>query len=87
MKISVWDTYVKKEGGSIMHFDILVPSEVKDTKIVFDYGMQYLKSKSLKTNILSASECRLCHIEQATEKMISTIAKNGFDIIEMKNCN
>ncbi|MEQ2008810.1 MAG: DUF2024 family protein, partial [Limisphaerales bacterium] len=31
VKIAVWDTYVTKNNGTIMHFDILVPSELKDT--------------------------------------------------------
>ena len=25
MKIAVWDTYVKKQDGSVLHFDIIVP--------------------------------------------------------------
>ncbi len=87
MKISVWDTYVKKEDGNTMHFDILVPTNVTDEQTIFNFGMHYLKTKSFKTNSLSANECRLCHIEQATEDMIISINANGYAIIEMENCN
>jgi len=87
MKVSVWDTYVKREDGNTMHFDILVPSEVTNEQTIFSYGMRYLKTKPFQTNQLSANECRLCHIEQATEDMIAAIEKNGYSIIEMENCN
>ena len=63
MKVSVWDTYVKREGSKIMHFDILVPSELKDEKIIFGYGKEFLKSKSFHIGELSSKECKFCHIE------------------------
>ncbi len=87
MKISVWDTYVERESGIMMHFDILVPSELTDEQSVFSFGTEYLKSKSFKTGKLSSNECRFCHIEQATENIISAIEKNGYSIIEMENCD
>jgi len=87
MKISVWDTYVKREDGQTMHFDILVPSEVIDESTIFNFGMHYLKTKSFQTNQLTAKECRLCHIEQASEEIIIAIEKKGYSIIEMENCN
>ncbi len=87
MKVSVWDTYVKREGSKIMHFDILVPSELKDEKIIFGYGKEFLKSKSFNTGELSSKECIFCHIEQATDEMINQIKRNGFFILEMENCN
>jgi hypothetical protein len=87
MKISVWDTYVEREDGNIMHFDILVPSDVTDEQTIFSFGMDYLKTKPFQTNQLSANECRLCHMEQATEEMITSIEKNNYTIIEMDNCS
>ena len=87
MKVSVWDTYVKREGGKLMHFDILVSSELNDEKIVFGYGKEFLKRKSFHTEELSSKECKFCHIEKATDEMINQINKNGFFIIEMENCN
>ncbi len=87
MKISVWDTYVKREDGTTMHFDILVPSDVTDEQLIFSFGMNYLKTKSFRTDQLSTNECRFCHIGQATEEMILSIKKNGYSIIEMEYCN
>ena len=86
MKVSVWDTYVQREDGKVMHFDILVPSELTEEETIFGYGKQYLKTKPFGTKQLSAKECRFCHIERATEHIISSIENVGFHIIEMENC-
>lgn len=87
MEVAVWDTYVKREDGNIMHFDILVPDNVTNEQTIFNFGKVYLKTKPFQTGQLSAKECKLCHIEQATADIISSIEKNGFSIIEMENCN
>lgn len=86
MKVSVWDTYVKRKDGGDMHFDILVPSTLEDTDTIFGYGKEYLKRKPFETGELSSNECRFCHIEHAPEEVISSIEKSGYYIIEMENC-
>ena len=35
MKVSVWDTYVKREDGKLMHFDILVSDTLNDEKAIY----------------------------------------------------
>lgn len=87
MKVSVWDTYVKRIDGKTMHFDILVPSDLKDEPTIYGYGKAFLNSKPFQTGVLTSKECRFCHIEQATDEMINQIQKNGFFIIEMEHCN
>lgn len=87
MKISVWDTYVERADGNIMHFDILVSSTLTDKQTVLDFGEHYLKSKPFKVIELTANECRFCHIEHATKEMITSITKKGYAIIEMENCD
>ena len=47
MKVSVYDTYVPKDGNVKMHFDILVEEGVT-LKEVYKYGEKYLDSKGLK---------------------------------------
>lgn len=86
MKISVWDTYVERKDGKIMHFDILVPSSLKDEHQIFNFGKRYLDKKSFKTAQLTAKECRFCHIEQATDEVLYAIEREGYYIIEMENC-
>ncbi|GAA3613475.1 DUF2024 family protein [Flavivirga amylovorans] len=87
MKISVWDTYVKKEDGTIMHFDILVPDSLTDEQVIFKYGTHYLESKPFKVKELTVNECRFCHIEQATDEIIAAVTEKGYAIIEMENCS
>ncbi|WP_350289298.1 DUF2024 family protein [uncultured Croceitalea sp.] len=87
MKVAVWDTYVNREDGTIMHFDILVPDNLTNKETIFNFGINYLRTKSFKTGQLTSNECRLCHIEQATEEIVSSIANKGYFIIEMENCN
>jgi hypothetical protein len=87
MKVAVWDTYVKRSNGSIMHFDILVPSNLTSESKILNFGNDYLKSKSFKTGKLSAKECTFCHIENVVHSIVEEIQNKGFYIIEMENCN
>jgi len=87
MEIAVWDTYVKRKDDQIMHFDILVPSELEDESIILNFGKLYLKSKSFQTGQITSKECQFCHLEQATKEMIASIKENGYTIIEMENCD
>lgn len=86
MKIAVWDTYVTRKDGKIMHFDILV-NENNDADQVFEYGKNYLKTVSQDGQSLTSKECKFCHIDKAPEAIENQILKNGFSIIEMENCN
>lgn len=87
MKIAVWDTYVKRADGIIMHFDILVDSTLNNAQKVFEYGQIYLNTKSFKTGKVTSKECLFCHIEQPTDKVKTEIVTKGFSIIEMENCD
>lgn len=87
MKVSVWDTYVKRNDGNIIYFDILVPSSVTDEKVVFNFGNEYLNSKSISGYQISTKECRFCHIEEAGEIVEKQILNQGYFIIEMENCD
>lgn len=87
MKVAVWDTYVKRKDGQVMHFDILAPADVKNEETIFIFGKDYLQSKNEAGQVLSANECQFCHVEQATEEMIASIQQKGYYIVEMQNCN
>ena len=87
MKVAVWDTYVTKKDGSIMHFDIIADEEIKDEKKIFSFGEDYLTSKSQQQQPMTSKECRFCHIEEATPEMNQAIENKGYYILEMENCN
>ena len=86
MQVAVWDTYVTKKDGSIMHFDIIAPEHIKDEKVIYTFGKDYLQSKNQESQSLAAKECSFCHIEKATEGMVLSIQQKGYYIIEMQNC-
>lgn len=86
MKVAVWDTYVTKKDGNVMHFDIIAPQEIKDLAIIYKYGQDYLKSKGQNEQSLTANECRFCHIEKLKAEWEREISQNGYFIVEMENC-
>ena len=86
MNVAVWDTYVTKKDGTIMHFDIIAPADIKDEKIIHTFGRNYLLSKNQQEQALTSKECSFCHIEKASSEMLLDIEKKGYHIIEMQNC-
>lgn len=87
MKVAVFDTYVTKKDGTTMHFDILIPEHEKDESRVYTFGRAYLAEKKQEGQPLTSKECRFCHMEQASEKVLSDIGLRGYSIVEMEGCN
>ncbi|MCS6930529.1 MAG: DUF2024 family protein [Saprospiraceae bacterium] len=85
MKIAVWDTYFRKPDGVTLHFDILVPEDVSDFATVCAYGRQYLANRGFPDAVLDACQCQFCHIEWPTEKILATISRQGYAIVEMED--
>lgn len=87
MKIAVFDTYVTRPDGRIMHFDILVPEDQKQLDRVLAHGRRYLAAKGVPADSLGAQECRYCHMESATEAVQAAVDADGFAILELGNCD
>lgn len=85
MSVAVWDTYVKKQDGSVMHFDILIPSSLKDTRTIYRYGEEYLAGKNEAGAKLHTEECRFCHVEDADADIKAAIETKGYFILEMED--
>ena len=86
MKVAVWDTYVDRKDGSVMHFDIIAPDHIKDETIIIAFGNDFLQSKGRQGLTLTSKECSFCHIEQANLEMLRSIEQKGYYILEMENC-
>jgi len=86
MQVAVWDTYVSKRDGSIMHFDIIAPSSIKDATVIYNYGKEYLKIKNQEGQPLTSKECKFCHIETLKSPWEASIKEKGYFIHEMENC-
>lgn len=87
MQVAIWDTYVTKKNGTIMHFDIIVPHEIRDTDIIINFGKAYLNAKGQEGQSLTSNECRFCHIETIKPQWKNEILKKGYYIYEMENCD
>jgi cytochrome c len=86
MRVAIWDTYVKKKDGLMMHFDIVAPETITDEKVIFEMGKQYLQTKGQQGQELNAKQCAFCHQESASQEMVQSIAQQGYYIIEMEGC-
>lgn len=86
MKVAVWDTYVTKKDGSVMHFDIIAPEEVKDPEKIYSFGRSYLQQKGEQDQPLDSKECSFCHVETVAPAWQRDIAEKGYFIYEMENC-
>ena len=85
-KVNIWDTYVTKKDGKVMHFDIVAPIGMVDTEIIYKYGKEYLATKDQEGQSLSSKQCRLCHIESLRPEWEEEINEKGYFIIEMEGC-
>jgi len=85
MKVSVFDTYVTKKDGNVMHFDIIVPTGTDET-LVYEFGRKYLSRKNQEGQEISSKECQFCHIEHLQSYMEKDIKHNGYYILEMQGC-
>lgn len=86
MEVAVWDTYVKKQDGTVMHFDIIAPSAMRDTAVIHGYGLDYLKTKGQGGQPLAAKECRFCHVRAAWPQWEKDIREKGYFILELEGC-
>lgn len=85
-EVAVWDTYVTRNDGRVMHFDIIAPSSQRDTTVIHAYGRAYLSSKGEGGQPLTSKECRLCHVRALQPKWEADIERQGYFILEMENC-
>lgn len=86
MEVAVWDTYVRKKDGSVMHFDIIAPSVQRDTLVIHNYGRDYLRTKGQEGQPLTAKECRFCHVREVRPQWQEEIREKGYFILEMEGC-
>ncbi|WP_374661230.1 DUF2024 family protein [Inhella sp.] len=86
MEIAVYDTYVPRPDGRVMHFDVLVPAADHTLAQVLVYARLYLASKGLPNLGLDAQACHFCHTEYAAPGARQAIEQAGYAIIELAHC-
>jgi Domain of unknown function (DUF2024) len=83
MEVSVYDTVFKKEDGEMIKFDIIVPATLKDLNKIYAYGNEFLKQEGIAAKqLISADECDFCHMETASDNIVSDINKKGYFILK-----
>jgi len=83
MEISVYDTVFKKEDGTLIKFDILVPSSFTDLEKIYEFGNSFLKTENISAaNLISADECNFCHMEVASKVIEDDIRQKGYSIFK-----
>lgn len=45
MEVAVWDTYVTKKDGEVMHFDIIAPKTVRDATLIHQFGKRVFENE------------------------------------------
>lgn len=85
MQCDVFDTYVTKPDGQVMHFDVIVPSGTAQ-EIAMAFGQNYLAKVGVVGGKVTAEQCRFCHVEEATPEMQQAIEQKGYFILAMEGC-
>ena len=85
MECAVYDTYVKKNDGKIMHFDVVVDASTPHEKAI-EYGKQYLSKVGQAEQKMTQEECQFCHVQEAPRVVEDSIQQSGYFIQKMEGC-
>lgn len=84
MKVAVWDTYVTKKDESVMHFDIIVPEDIKDTAVIYGYGKDYLKNKGQDGQVLNSKNVSFATLNTLDPNGKLKLNKKGILSLKLK---
>ena len=85
MQCEVYNTYVTKQDGAIMHFDVIVPVNSTYSQVIA-FGQSYPARVGQAGRPLTARECKFCHIEAASPQVEATIQRQGYYILPIEGC-
>ncbi len=85
MECAVYDTYVTKKDGRIMHFDVIVEANTPHEKAI-EYGKEYLQNVEQADQKMTQEECQFCHIQEAPPMVEKSIKDDGYYIQKMEGC-
>lgn len=76
--VAIWDTYITKQNGEVLHLDIVVPEETSEEQVK-KYCEDFINLKELKN--VKTKQCNFCHVEKATDEWEDSIHEYGYYII------
>jgi hypothetical protein len=85
MECAVYDTYVTKNDGKTMHFDVVVEASTPHDRAI-EYGKEFLASIGQSDQKMTSEECQFCHVQEAPSFVEKSIKQNGYWIQKMEGC-
>ena len=85
MECAVYDTYVTKKDGKIMHFDVIVEASTPHEKAI-EYGKEFLEQVGQANQTMTQEECKFCHVQEAPPVVAKDIENRGYFIQKMEGC-
>ncbi len=85
MECAVYDTYITKKDGRIMHFDVIVEANTPHEKAI-EYGKEFLQKVEQGGQKMTQEECQFCHIQEAPPMVEKSITDGGYYIQKMEGC-
>ncbi|WP_299183977.1 DUF2024 family protein [uncultured Aquimarina sp.] len=87
MKVSIWDIKASREDGMVVNFDIIVPINITNEKVVSTYANDYLKKSFSNYFIMISNRCSFCQIESRSPKVVGQIHNTGYYIDGIETYN
>ncbi len=85
MRLDVFDTYVQRDDGETMHFDVLMPKG-STQESAQSKATHWLQSLGVTVANLQLESCRFCHSEDATPEIARDVETQGYFILQMEGC-
>ncbi len=85
MRLAIWDTYVSRDDGSVLHFDVVVPESHSNWAEVLKAACGYAAGRGIPDVRVTAEECRFCHWEDPDPVHLDAINEHGFAIIPLED--
>jgi Domain of unknown function (DUF2024) len=86
MECAVYDTYVTKKDGRIMHFDVVVDATSTPYEKTIEYGKEYLAAVGHDGQKMTHEECQFCHIQAAPTFVEENIEQRDYWIQKVEGC-
>jgi hypothetical protein len=85
MQLDVFNTYVTRDDGVVMHFDVLMPKG-SASEHAQSNALDWLQTIGITANQVLLDSCQYCHSEDATPEIERDVQQQGYFILQMEGC-
>jgi hypothetical protein len=86
MLLNVYDTYATTINGTILHFDVFLPSSNGNKNTAIRYAKIFLQQIGESIDAITLDRCNFCHTETANPVVKKHIEGNSYFILQMEGC-